>query len=166
MPRSFAPAIPLGALALAVAVAAGVGIAAAPSGDDPRDVAMVVKHRDHDRMKERKELRKQIRQQQRENAKERGFRGRGPDGDGPPGLLRHGFERGFGFKGFDGKDLDRTPAFALLPDDLQDDIRALVKAAPADRRDLVEKIREKALDGDYGAKVEEAVRLLEQHRPR
>ena len=74
--------------------------------------------------------------------------------------------REFGGRGFSEKQLDRTPAFALLPDDLQDDIRALVKADPEDRRDLVEKIREKALDGDYGAKVEEAVRLLEQHRPR
>ncbi|TXL58012.1 hypothetical protein [Aeromicrobium terrae] len=165
MPRSFAPAIPLGALALAVAVAAGAGIASAPSSDHTKDVAMVVRHHDHDRTKVRKELRKEMRKDLKE-LKDRGFRGRGPDGAGPPGLRGHGFDRGFGFKGFDTKDLERTPAFALLPDDLQDDVRALVNADPEDRKAQLEKIREKALAGDYGAKVEEAVRLLEQRRTR
>jgi hypothetical protein len=158
VPRSLAPAIPLGALALAVVVAAGVGIAAAPSNDETRDVAAVVRHHDHDRMKMRNEIRKQLRQ----NAEQHGLRGRGPGRDGPPELLEHGF----GLRGFGEKQLERSPAFALLPDALQEDLRELVEADPDDRRAMLEKLREKALDGGYGPKVEEAFRLLQEHRTR
>jgi hypothetical protein len=163
VPRSFAPAIPLGALALAVAVAAGVGIAAAPSSDDTQDAALVVRHHDHDRVKLRHEIRKQL----RENVKQHGFEGRGPRGDGPPGLLRGGFDaRGFGARGFGAKDLERSPAFALLPDSLQRDLREVAVADPDDRRALIETIRDKALAGGYGSKVEEAFRLLQERRRR
>lgn len=160
MPRSFAPAIPLGGLALAVVIAAGVGIAAAPSSDDTRDAAVVMRHHDHDRMKVRKELRKEMRKEMREHRKGRALPGRGPRGDGPPGQ----FMREFGGRGFSEKQLDRSPAFALLPDDLQQDVRSLVSADPDERPALMESIRTKALAGEYGPKVEAAVRLLEEHR--
>ncbi len=158
MPRSFAPAIPHGGLARAVVGAAGVGIAAAPSSDDTREAAVVMKHHDHDRMKLRKEIRKQLREHQKAHGRLERKRppGRGPLGLGP----------GIGAPGFGDKQLERSPAFALLPDALQKDVRELVTADPEDRRALVEEIRTKALAGDYGPKVEEAARLLEEQRRR
>lgn len=58
----------------------------------------------------------------------------------------------------------RAAFFALLPDELQSDLEALKDAEPQERKAMREEIREKALDGGYGDKVQEAWKLLDEHR--
>ncbi len=56
---------------------------------------------------------------------------------------------------------DRRAAFmALLPDELQADLEKARDAEGDDRKDQLEAIREKALDGGYGEKVKEAAEIL------
>jgi len=50
--------------------------------------------------------------------------------------------------------------FALLPDELQADLKALKAAPPADRKKMREAIHAKALAGGYGDKVKRAAELL------
>jgi len=60
----------------------------------------------------------------------------------------------------------RAAFFALLPDELQADLKEAREIDDADdRRTALEDIREKALAGDYGDKVKEAFTLLGEHRP-
>jgi hypothetical protein len=150
--RSFAPAIPLGGLVLAVAIAAGAGIAASPdsSGDETREISIVVpRHGDHGRVKPGPDARKELRKH--------GFDGRGFHHGGPRGFFGPGGPR------ISVEQLERSPIFALLPDALQDDARELVKADPEDRHALVDAITKKAADGEYGPKVQEAYELLQEH---
>lgn len=60
----------------------------------------------------------------------------------------------------------REVVYALLPDELQDDLDA-VKAAPEEERaDLRAEIMRKALAGDYGPKVADAAEKLRELRER
>lgn len=58
----------------------------------------------------------------------------------------------------------RAAVFALLPDELQDDLTKLRAMEPGDERKAFrEDIRQKALDGGYGDKVQEAAEILQDH---
>ncbi len=60
----------------------------------------------------------------------------------------------------------RAAFFALLPDELQADLKKAREIDDADdRKAALDDIRKKALAGDYGAKVKEAFTLLGEHRP-
>ena len=60
----------------------------------------------------------------------------------------------------------RAAFFALLPDELQDDLKKAREIDDADdRKAALKDIREKALAGDYGEKVKEAFTILGEHRP-
>ena len=60
----------------------------------------------------------------------------------------------------------REAFFALLPDELQADLKEAREIDDADdRRAALKDIHEKALDGDYGEKVKEAFTILGEHRP-
>jgi hypothetical protein len=54
--------------------------------------------------------------------------------------------------------------FALLPDELQADLKKLRTMEPGDERKAYRKeIQQKALDGGYGDKVKEAAEKLKDH---
>jgi hypothetical protein len=58
----------------------------------------------------------------------------------------------------------RAAVFALLPDDLQADLTKLWAMEPGDERKAFrDDIRQKALDGGYGDKVQEAAEKLQDH---
>lgn len=57
----------------------------------------------------------------------------------------------------------RAAVFALLPDELQADLKALKAADKPDRKAMREDIRAKALAGGYGDKVKEAAGKLKNH---
>lgn len=58
----------------------------------------------------------------------------------------------------------RKERWQRLPADLQADLREL-RTTPADeRKAAVEKIRKSALDGEYGAKVQQFAERLQEHR--
>ena len=60
----------------------------------------------------------------------------------------------------------RAVFFALLPDELQADLKKAREIDDADdRKKALQDIRKKALAGDYGDKVKEAWKLLGEHRP-
>lgn len=54
----------------------------------------------------------------------------------------------------------RAAVLALLPDQLQADLKELRSADPGERKAMRKDIRDKALDGGYGDKVEEAASKL------
>ena len=59
----------------------------------------------------------------------------------------------------------RAAFFALLPDELQADLKKAREIDDADdRKAALDDIRKKALAGDYGDKVKEAFKLLGEHR--
>lgn len=67
-------------------------------------------------------------------------------------------------KRFDHRADRRAAVFALLPDDLQADLKKLRAMEPGDeRRAYRDEIRQKALDGEYGDKVQEAAEKLKDH---
>lgn len=57
----------------------------------------------------------------------------------------------------------RAAVFALLPDELQGDLKKLRSADKGDRKAMRADIRAKALDGGYGDKVKEAAEKLKDH---
>jgi len=60
----------------------------------------------------------------------------------------------------------REAFFALLPDELQADLKEAREIDDADdRKEALQDIHQKALDGDYGEKVKEAFTILGEHRP-
>lgn len=65
-------------------------------------------------------------------------------------------------KRFDRRAAHREAIFALLPDDLQADLKKLRAMEPGDERKAYrDEIRQKALDGGYGDKVQEAAEKLQ-----
>lgn len=65
-------------------------------------------------------------------------------------------------KRFDRRAAHRAAVFALLPDDLQADLKKLRAMEPGDERKAYrDEIRRKALDGGYGDKVQEAAKKLQ-----
>jgi hypothetical protein len=65
-------------------------------------------------------------------------------------------------KRFDRRAAHREAIFALLPDDLQADLKKLRAMEPGDERKAFrDDIRQKALDGGYGDKVQEAAKKLQ-----
>ena len=67
-------------------------------------------------------------------------------------------------KRFDRRADRRAAVFALLPDELQADLRKLRAMEPGDERKAYrDDIRQKALDGGYGDKVREAAEKLKGH---
>lgn len=65
---------------------------------------------------------------------------------------------------FDRRMAHRSAFLALLPDDLQADIKKVKDADPADRKAMRDDIREKALTGVYGEKVQKAFEILQKNR--
>jgi hypothetical protein len=67
-------------------------------------------------------------------------------------------------KRFDRRADRRAAVFALLPDELQADLKKLRAMEPGDARKAYRKeIQQKALDGGYGDKVQEAAKKLQDH---
>ena len=65
---------------------------------------------------------------------------------------------------FDRRAAHRAAVLALLPDELRSDLQKLRAMKPGDERKAFrDEIREKALAGEYGAKVKEAVEKLPDH---
>lgn len=65
-------------------------------------------------------------------------------------------------KRFDRRAAHREAVFALLPDELQSDLTKLRAMEPGDERKAFrDEIRQKALDGGYGDKVQEAAAKLQ-----
>lgn len=65
-------------------------------------------------------------------------------------------------KRFDRREAHRAAVFALLPDELQADLKELRAMEPGDdRKAFRDEIRQKALDGGYGEKVQEAAEKLQ-----
>ncbi len=65
---------------------------------------------------------------------------------------------------FDRRADRRAAVFALLPDELQADLKKLRAMEPGDERKAYRKeIQQKALDGGYGDKVQEAAEKLKGH---
>ena len=65
---------------------------------------------------------------------------------------------------FDRRADRRAAVFALLPDELQADLKKLRAMEPGDERKAYRKeIQQKALDGGYGDKVKEAAEKLKGH---
>lgn len=66
-------------------------------------------------------------------------------------------------KRFERRDAHRAAVFALLPDELQADLTKLRAMEPGDERKAYrDDIRQKALDGGYGDKVQEAAQKLQE----
>lgn len=67
-------------------------------------------------------------------------------------------------KRFDRREDRRAAVFALLPDELQADLKKLRAMDPGDERKAYRKeIQQKALEGGYGDKVKEAAEKLKGH---
>lgn len=145
-------------LALAVATAVGVGVWMAPAG---ADTATAVTADSSDDDPGRQELHEDLKD------------ARGLDGD-----ARREAMQGIREDARDGKYGDRVDqrferrggrhaAFeALLPDEMQADIKKAKETEDADeRKSLREDIHQKALDGGYGEKVKAAFEILEKNRP-
>ena len=65
---------------------------------------------------------------------------------------------------FDRRADRRAAVFALLPDELQADLKKLRAMEPGDERKAYRKeIQQKALDGGYGDKVQEAAEKMKDH---
>ncbi len=146
-------------LALAVAAAVGVGVWMAPAGADT-PAAVVVKDEPGDDPGHQ-ELRKDLKQARGLDGDERHDALKGIREDARDGKYGDRVDQRFERRG------DRHAAFeALLPDEMQADIKKAKEADDADeRKSLRQDIHQKALDGGYGEKVKTAFEILEKNRP-
>lgn len=153
-----------GALALTVAAVVGLGIWMVPAMADDQPSAEAADlafaeppPNDEDRSRFRDDLMdaRELEGEERRDALE-GIREGARDGKYGDRIERHADRRAG----------HRAAFFALLPDELQAELKAAREIDDdEDRRAALEDIREKALAGDYGDKVKEAWKLLGEHRP-
>jgi hypothetical protein len=152
-----------GVLALAVAAVVGLGIWMMPAMADDQptaetaDAAPAEPASDEERSEFREDL-EEARGLEGEERREAlmGIREDARDGKYGERIERHADRRGD----------HRAAFFALLPDELQDDLKQAREIDDDDdRKAALQDIRDKALAGDYGDKVQEAWKLLTEHRP-
>ena len=151
----------VGALLVAVIAALGIGTAVAASADDPDEVpamdhAFFGEHGDDPGRGELREDVKKLHGLEGEERRDAMRQLREDARDGKYGERVEGrFER---------HAAHRDAFFALLPDELQADLKQIREADPEDRKALHEDIRKKSLAGDYGEKVKEAFTIMGEHR--
>lgn len=145
-------------LALAVATAVGVGVWMAPAG---ADTSTAVVHDGPGDDPGNAELRKELKNAHNLEGDERRDAMKGIREDARDGKYGDRVEQRSERRG------DRHAAFeALLPDEMQADIKKAKEAEDADEaKALREDIHEKALAGGYGEKVKAAFEILEENRP-
>jgi len=155
----------IAALLIAVVAAVGIGIWMGPasSADETRqtadamDLAFAEAEGDDGRAELRGDLEdaRELEGTDRRDAL-KGIREDARDGKYGDRIERHAERRGD----------HRAAFFALLPDELQADLKEAREIDDTDdRKAALDDIREKALAGDYGDKVKEAWKLLDEHRP-
>lgn len=144
-------------LSLALATALGVGIWLMPaSADVSQTAATAERSSDEERDQFRSDLEK-ARELEGEDRRDavRGLRDDARDGKYGDGIEQRLERRG----------AHRAAFAALLPDEMQADLTEAKEIDdPEDRKARHEDIREKALDGGYGKKVEEAFTILGKSR--
>ena len=156
----------IAALLIAVVAAVGIGIWMGPasSADEPRqtadamDLAFAATEGDDDGRAELRGDLKEARELEGTDRRDalKGIREDARDGKYGDRIERHAERRGD----------HRAAFFALLPDELQADLKEAREIDDTDdRKAALDDIREKALAGDYGEKVQEAWKLLDEHRP-
>jgi hypothetical protein len=155
----------IAALLIAVVAAVGIGIWMGPASSadetqqtaDAMDLAFADAEGDDGRAELRGDL-KDARELDGTDRREalKGIREDARDGKYGDRIERHADRRGD----------HRAAFFALLPDELQADLKEAREIDDTDdRKAALDDIREKALAGDYGDKVKEAWKLLDEHRP-
>ena len=151
----------VGALLVAVVAALGIGTAVAASAEDPSDSAAdSAFFGEHGDDAGRGELREDMKKLHDLEGDERRDAMRRLHEDARDGKYGEAVEQRF-----ERRADHREAFFALLPDEMQADLKEAREADPEDRKALHEDIRKKALAGDYGEKVKEAFTILGEHRP-
>lgn len=156
----------IAALLIAVVAAVGIGIWMGPASSadetqktpDAMDLAFADAESDDDGRAELRDALKDARELEGTDRRDalKGIREDARDGKYGDRIERHAERRGD----------HRAAFFALLPDELQADLKEAREIDDTDdRKAALDDIREKALAGDYGDKVKEAWKLLDEHRP-
>lgn len=152
----------IGGLALALVAALGVGIWMMPASADVEQTAATIDTAitaEGSSDEERARLRDDVKEARELAGAERREALKGIRDDARDGKYGVGVEQRLERRG-----AHRAAFFALLPAELQSDLEALKDADPEERKAMREEIREKALDGGYGENVQEAWKLLDEHR--